>query len=615
MSARVADLPREPVGVDDAVALVLALARPASAERIPASQAVGRRLAAPVTAPFDVWPFPRAAMDGYALRSCDTAGAAPHSPAVLRVAGAAYAGGGPAIRVEAGQAVRIATGAALPQGADAVVPFEAVEEDEAPDRDGGARGEAAAGRRVRLTRPVAPGANVFPAGEDAAAGEAVLGRGHVVGPASLGLLAAMGVGEVDVFARPRAAVLAVGDELVAAGRGAPPPGRVYDANTPALAAALEELGARVTALGVVPDDPARLEAALRAGLEYDVLVVSGGASVGDRDFTVAALARAGARVRFTRLHLKPGKTAAFAHTESCLAFALPGNPGAAMTVFWLLAAPAVRAMAGAPPEEARPGTVGARLMLGVRVRPGRPHYLWGRLASCRGVRAVWPTGSWSTAAVRSQCLANGLVVLPADVGEMPPGSTVQVLPLPGAVPAFDWLPVPTVSVVGPHDAGKTTLLEALLPELARRGVRAAALKHDVHGFVMDHEGKDTWRLARAGAAQVGIADPARAAVLWEQEGRSLDDMAALLGQGVQLVLTEGYRSARLPRIEVVPEGAVPACPPEELLAVVSREAPAPQPGWLTFAEVPALAERVQRWLDAWYRQKAETVLGRRAGPP
>ncbi|WP_324717249.1 gephyrin-like molybdotransferase Glp [Carboxydochorda subterranea] len=603
MGHQLTGLPHAPVRVEEAESLVLSLARPAGAERVPVAGALGRRLAAPVVAPFDVWPFMRAAMDGYALRARDLAGASPAAPAQLRVVGEAFAGSGRAgLAVGPGEAVRVMTGAVMPEGADAVAPLETVEE-------AGASAGRGSGAMIRVARELEPGANVFPKGEDAAAGEVVLRAGHRIGPSSLGLLAALGIAEVEVVRRPRVAVLAVGDELLERGAGAPPPGRVYDANTPALVAALEELGALSRPLGVVRDDPDALEEAIRTGLSFDMLVITGGASVGDRDFTVATLARAGAQVRFTRLLLKPGKAATFAHTDRCLAFALPGNPGAAMTAFWLLVAPAVRAMAGAPPEEIMPGRVPARLMQPVRVRPGRPHYLWGRMASCRGVRAVWPAGPSGTAVIRSQALANALIALPAEVAQAPAGSVVEVLPLPGEVPAFDWLPVPTLSVVGPHDSGKTTLIEALLPELARRGIRAGALKHDVHGFVMDYEGKDTWRLGRAGAERVGIAGPGRSAVLWHREAYAFDAMVALLGEGLQLVLTEGYKSARMPKIEVVPEGGSLLSPAAELLAVVSRQQPPPQPEWLTFADLGAVAERVERWLERWYREKAEAVLG------
>lgn len=592
------------VALEEALDLVLAGLGPGGAESVPLASARGRRLALRLVAPFDLWPFSRAAMDGFAVRSDDTRTASPGQPLVLRICGVAFAGDPGGRAAAPGCAVRVMTGAAMPQGTDAVIPLEEAEELALSD---GATG-------IRLRRAVSPGRNVFPRGEDAQAGQALLEAGHLITPGTVGLLAALGMAEVPVYRRPRAAVLSVGDELVApdqAGEGrrglAPEPGAVYDANSFSLACALEELGCEVTRLGVVPDKLAAVQEAVARGLEQDLLVVSGGASVGDRDFTLAALAGAGAQVLFTRLRIKPGKTVGFARLGQHLAFALPGSPGAAMTAFWLLVAPAVRALAGAPPEERQHPSLRARLMAPVKVRPGRVHYLWGRVVVCGGVPAVWPVGPSSTAVLRPQAMANGLILVPAQTGELREGEGVGVLCFGPLGPGVNWVPVPAISVVGPHNAGKTTLIEALVPELAARGLRVAALKHDVHGFQMDREGKDTWRLGRAGACPVGISGPPGAAVLWHGGERDLVRLLALLGEGVHLVLTEGYKSARTPKIEVVPEGQEPFSPPDELLAVVTGSPRPDRPGWLQARQVPALADRVVTWLSQWHLRARQAV--------
>lgn len=573
--------------------------RPTPPQTVALDDAAGRRLAEPVVAPFDVWPFPRAAMDGFAVRSADVARARPGAAVELPVVASLCAGqaGG---RVGPGEAIRIMTGAVMPEGADAVVPFE-----DAEAHDGG--------NFVHIRQAVPPGKNVFPPGEDARAGQTVLVAGELITPSTVGLLAALGLTAVRVHRRPRAYVLAVGDELIdaaresSAGVGYLQPGRVLDSNSPALTAALRALGADVLQSGIVPDDPAALREALRPIPEADLLVISGGASAGDRDYTLQALVDAGAELIFARLLVKPGKPAAFFRMGRCPVFALPGSPGAAMTAFLLLVAPAVQALAGAPAAECRHPIVRARLMRPIEVSPGRPHHLWGRLAFCAGVPAVWPVGPVSTAVLRWQALANALVVVPADYGRLELGTSVDVVWFDRRAPHHEWLPVPVIGVSGPHNSGKTTLLEALIPELGRRNIRAAALKHDVHGFQMDYEGKDTWRLARAGASTVAIAGVGRTAALWYRKELALNELAALLGEGVELVLVEGYRGADIPRIEVVPPGHEPHAPPAQLVAVVSRAPKAGRPNWFDAGDTPAIAGAVENWLRRWEREAAARI--------
>ena len=585
------------VTLEQALQQVLEAAAPLPAERVALSEAAGRRLARPVVAPFDLWPFERAAMDGYAVRAADLARSG-QAPARLRVRGALYAGQLPEAALLPGEAVRIMTGAPLPPEADAVVPLEMAQ----------AEGGGETGETVLVRRALPAGANVFPRGEEGRAGEELLAPGRVLTPGALGLLAALGLNEVEVHRRPVVALLAVGDELVEPGGARPGPGHIYDANTPALAAAMQAEGAEVVRLGIVPDDPAALARAIERGRSADLLVITGGASLGDRDFTLRALVDAGARVHFTRLLIKPGKTVAFARLGRCLAFALPGSPGAAGVAYHLLVVPALRSLGGAPDGEREHPRLMARLMGAVRVRAGRPHYLWGRLAFCGGTAAVWPVGPLSTAVVRTQAHANALIHVPAGrpAGpwsgerdgrvELDAGSAVEVVWLGTEAPQVAWPPVPVLGVVGPHAVGKTSLLERLVPELARRGIRAAAVKHDVHGFEMDREGKDTWRLSRCGAEPVGISGPGRCAALWNRTELSLGQLAARMAEGVQLVLAEGFRGEDVPRIELVPPGAAPQSPPEQLLAVVAD-------GGLS-ADVGALADRIQVWLGQWQRRLA-----------
>lgn len=242
----------------------------------------------------------------------------------------------------------------------------------------------------------------------------------------------------------------------------------------------------------------------------------------------------------------------------------------------------------------------------VQVSPGRPHYVWGRLALCRRVPAVWPVGPASAAVLRAQALAQALIEVPADAGRVEAGEAVTAVWF-GPAASFPWLPVPAVSVVGAHKSGKTTVMEAVISELSRRGLRVAALKHDVHSFQMDREGKDTWRMGQAGARTVAITGAGRSAVLWHGRELDLEELIPLVGEGASLLLVEGYKSAGLPRVEVVAEGQEPQSPPQLLLAAVTRTPRPDRPGWLDAADARAIARVVEAWLPDWDAEAARTA--------
>lgn len=562
--------------VEQALARILAAVMRLPAEEIPLAEAAGRVLAGDITAPRDLWPFPRAAMDGYALRSQDVAAASPARPVALRVRGTGFAGEADAPAVDAGTAVRVATGAPVPQGADAVVPFEDVE---------------VQGDTVWVRSPVPAGRHIFPAGEDARRGEVVLAAGTVLRGGHLGLLASLGTVTVQVVRRPRVAILAVGDELVEPGTPVGP-GQVAESNSYALAAEVCLAGGVPLRLGIARDDLDDLTSRIRAGLQADVLIVTAGMSVGERDQVKEAMRRAGVDLLFWRVPMKPGRPAAFGLAGRTAVFGLPGTPGAAMVAFEELVRPALRAMTGGMPI--RPW-LPARLQTPVRVRPGRFRYLWARAWTCSSGLWVTPLRGQGTATLRSISDANALILIPPEVAELGRGDAVQVQLL--AEPDVSAQPggVPMVAVVGAKGAGKTFLIERLLPELRRRGYRVAAVKHDVHGFEVDREGTDTWRFARAGADVVAIAGPEKVAVVRGVDGEaSLRQVQELVGKA-DLILLEGYSREPVPKIEVRRAGVhsdrpAPAGP---ILAVV---ADVPQDGALTFEEIPTLADLIERAL-------------------
>lgn len=302
-------------------------ARPLGDENVDLSRAAGRVLAEAVAAPEDLPAFDHSAMDGYAARSADLRAASPAGPVSLALRGRRAAGEGEPLEVGPGETARIFTGAAIPTGADCVVMQE--------------RATATEGR-VSFPAAAPSGQHVRARGEDVRAGQVVLRPGSVLRPYEIGLLAALGIGRVQVSRRPRVGVLATGDELLASG-----PGRIRNSNGPALCAALARWGIPAADLGAAADRPEELRAALRrAGPTIDVLLVTGGVSVGDLDLTRAALAGEGFEEVFWRVAIKPGKPLAFFSAGRRLAFGLPGNPVAALLCLEEFVRPALEGLEG-----------------------------------------------------------------------------------------------------------------------------------------------------------------------------------------------------------------------------------------------------------------------------
>ena len=316
------------LSIEEALARVLARARPLEPEPVPVAEAAGRVLAADVAALIDLPPFPSSAMDGFAIRSADVPG---ELPIVFRIAA-----GRPADRpLEAGEAMEISTGGTVPAGADAVVPIENVVEQD---------------NNVSVPASVAAGAHVRPIGGDVRAGEPLLAAGTMLGAAQVGALAAAGIAEVSCARRPRVVVLSTGTELRAPGE-ALGPGQIYESNGPMLAAAFEAAGALVDRIGPVADDEDEHRRALEWGLEADVLVSSGGVSVGPHDLVRRILGELGAKEDFWGVAVKPGKPVSFATRGATLVFGLPGNPVSALVAVELFVRPALRVLQG----DSRPG--------------------------------------------------------------------------------------------------------------------------------------------------------------------------------------------------------------------------------------------------------------------
>ncbi|MFP5257034.1 MAG: gephyrin-like molybdotransferase Glp [Acidimicrobiia bacterium] len=383
--------------------------------RVPIGEARGMVLADEVVAAEAVPPFAGSAMDGYAVVAADVAGASAGSPVRLPVV-AEVAAGHPAPRaLRAGEAMRIFTGAPMPDGADAIVMVERTER----------LGDGAA---VAITHPARPGDHVRPAADDVRVGDVVVSRGEQLTPGHLGVLATIGVTEVPVHRRPLVGVLSTGDELVRGG-GALQAGQIRESNGPTLLALLAEDGFEPVDLGVVPDDEAAIVGALEQGAaSCDALLTSGGVSMGDLDLVKVVLDRLG-EMRWMQIAIRPAKPFAFGTVgDGTPVFGLPGNPVSSMVSYELLARPALRRLAGHPEARWRRHPVAANLAEPLHRQPdGKLHLV--RVVGERtadGALVVRSAGGQGSHQLTGMARAHGLALLPDGEG-LPAGAPVQVL--------------------------------------------------------------------------------------------------------------------------------------------------------------------------------------------
>lgn len=388
---------------------------PLPEETIEIDSACGRMLAAPLQAPEPVPHFDRAVMDGYAVRARSTFGASETLPALLEINGEVTMGAGTSLTVEPGQAVAIPTGGMLPAGADAVVMVEYTQLLDA--------------QTIEVTRAVAPGENVLKQGEDIAPGEVLLHRGWRLRPQDVGMLAALGIGSVSVYRRPRVAVLSTGDEIVPVSTALLPPGKIRDVNRYSLAAEIQEMGAIIGFHAVVEDRLETLiETCREAFAEHDVVVLSGGSSVGMRDFTVRILEGfADAELLVHGVAIRPGKPTILARVGKKMFWGLPGQPVSALMVCRALVLPSLAALQGmaggdSPREvgNTRHGVLTSRLPS----VHGRTDYFPVVLARNGDAVMVKPLFGKS-AMISILGRADGYVIVPAHVEGLDAGSRVE----------------------------------------------------------------------------------------------------------------------------------------------------------------------------------------------
>jgi len=394
---------KDTIALDEARAIIDRAIEPITrVERVALSSANGRVLAETITSGADVPPFARAAMDGYAVRAEDTAGASRSGPRTLQCIEKVFTGQVPLHVVGAGQCVEIATGAPMPAGADAVV----MVEDTSSEASG-----------VRIFAPVMPSQNIGRQGADIRKGQTVLQPGTTINASRVGALAALGLTAVEVYAKPRVAILSTGNEIIDPGQPLGP-GQIYDINRFTVSAVVAEHGGIAVPYRTAVDTIEDLSRAVEECLEQDVLVFSGGSSVGERDLILDVIAAKG-EVLFHGVAVKPGKPTALGRIRGHLVFGMPGYPTSCLSNAYILLAPALRRIARLPGQIIRSLT----LPLGARVMsaPGRHQFFTVRIEYGTAMPAFKASGD-----ITSMSRADGYIEIPADVDVVEEGAVVEV---------------------------------------------------------------------------------------------------------------------------------------------------------------------------------------------
>jgi molybdopterin molybdotransferase len=394
---------KETIPLEEARQLIAEACRPIDrTERIRLVDANGRVAGAEVQSTRDVPPFARAGMDGFAVRAEDTFGANRYEPKSLRVIDKVYTGQVPTKAIGAGTAIEIATGAPMPDGADAVVMVEETER---------------SGDDVRILTPVYPRQNVGRQGADIVVGQTVIRRGDVLNPSRIGALAALGVGDVEVFAKPSIAILSTGNEIVDPGQELQP-GQIYDINKFTLSTIIQEHGGIPTPFSTAQDTIEALERAIDACAACDMLVFSGGSSVGERDLILDVIARKG-EIVFHGIAVKPGKPTVFGTINGRPMFGMPGYPTSCLSNAYMLLVPALRSMARLAPRH----TATVTLPLGQRIvsTTGRHQFYTVRIVDGQAMPAFKASGD-----ITSMSQADGYIEIPAQTDIVEKGETVDV---------------------------------------------------------------------------------------------------------------------------------------------------------------------------------------------
>jgi molybdopterin molybdotransferase len=398
------------IPVEEALNRVLANLPPRRVEWISLQETQGRVLAGDICAASDLPPFHRSAMDGYAVRSADTA----RAPVTLTCTGTVQAGGSDPGSISPGETKAIMTGAPVPEGADAVL---MVEHTEGPDPEG----------RVRMLQAVRAGESVAPAGCEARAGDRVLESGRCIGPAETAVLAAFGYASIPVYKLPSVALFSTGDELVEV-EDIPRPGQIRNSNAHSLTAQLRQLGLKPDYLGIARDDKEDLLARMNEALRRDFVVLTGGVSMGKFDYVKEVFAELGLEIVFSKIAMKPGKPTVFAKKGEKRVFGLPGNPVSSFVAFENFVRPALGRLCGfEKPDLPR---IRGNLTRAVKQAAGRTSFLPARITEPDDGYSVEPLGWKGSADIVGFSRANAMLIMPAECTFLDSGQTIEALLLP-----------------------------------------------------------------------------------------------------------------------------------------------------------------------------------------
>jgi molybdopterin molybdotransferase len=396
------------ISLEAALSQILAAMHPLGMEKVNLLDALGRVIGEDIAASRSIPPKNNAAMDGYALRSADIRGASPEKPVVLDVIEDIPAGAIPQKRVGQGQAARIMTGAPVPDGADAVMRMEDTEKD---------------GQRVRIFVEAPEGHDIRLAGEDVRQGEKVISRGDIIRPAEIGMLAALGRSFISVYQKPLVAILATGDELVDVDEN-PSPWQIISSNSYALAAQVLGCGAIPLQIGIAKDTREDLVAKFKSAMRADIIISSGGVSVGDYDLVKEIMKEVGNNMQFWQVAMRPGKPLAFGSLEGIPIFGLPGNPVSSMVSFEQFVRPSILKMMGH--RNLFRKTIRALLKESIDKKKGVRHFIRAHIIFEDGRYRAVSTGEQGSGILKSMVQANGLIVLPEDAASAKAGDMVTV---------------------------------------------------------------------------------------------------------------------------------------------------------------------------------------------
>ncbi len=409
-------------------------------ERIRLEASYGRVLAEDITSPINVPPFDRSIMDGYAVHAEDTYGASEEHPVNLKIVGSVNAGEEPDVTVNVGEAVEVSTGAPIPEGADAVVMLEYTDVE---------------GDTLRVFRPVSPGENIMPSGSDISAGELILRAGTLLTPRETGVLAAIGIREIKVYRRPKVAVISTGDELIPPGEDIRF-GKIYDINSRTLSDSVIECGGEPLLLGIVRDNVDDIKRMIRRAAEKaDAVIISGGASVGSRDFIYEALMDLDeSRIIVDGISVKPGKPTLIAIADGKPIFSLPGYPVSALMIFNMFVAPVIRLMAGLR-GEVEVKQVKAKSSSRIIIKDGRREYMPVSLVEDEDGKLIFYRVPGGSGAISSLAKADGFIEVPGDQRFIEEGEEVTVNLFSSEIRAAD------LTFIGSHCIGVDLALKLL----------------------------------------------------------------------------------------------------------------------------------------------------------